>query len=384
MEADGYAVEPWVKAMVATGHPTFYRRDENGIVTGVYDRDRAAYVPLDGDPRVVNIQNLKAAGLRLEGNASASLIDMGDGVLLLEFHSKANAVDEDIARMGWRALDLLEHGYDGLVIGSQGEHFSAGANIFLILMLAQQGEWNRIDGLVREMQNLFQAFRSAPGPVVTAPFGMALGGGAETLMANTRAVAHAELYAGLVEIGVGLIPAGTGCKEMLRRRVNPVMQTPNADVLPHLQAVFEQIALAKVSESAKQAREMGFLAPADRVVLNRDHLLAEARREVRHLVESGYTPLPPQKIWAAGRDALAALRMAVYTLHDGGFATDHEARIAYQLAYVLCGGDLSEPGWVPEQVILDLEREAFVDLCHEPKSHERMAHMLQYSKPLRN
>jgi 3-hydroxyacyl-CoA dehydrogenase len=384
MERDGYMVEPWVKDMVSSGHPTFYRRDHNGVVAGVYHKDKGAYVALDTDPRAVVIRDLKAAGRRIEGNTGASLVDLGDGVLLLEFHSKANAIDDDIIKMGWRALEHLEHDYDGLVIGNQGEHFSAGANIFLIMMLAQQGEWGQIDNVVRELQGLLQAMRYAPRPVVTAPFGMALGGGAEFLMAGTRRVAHAELYTGLVEIGVGLLPAGTGCKEMLRRRVNPAMQTPNADVLPHLQGVFEQIALAKVSESAKQSREMGFLLPADRIVLNKDYLLAEAKREVLYLNASSYSPMPPQKIWAAGRDALAALRMAVYTLREGGFATEHEALIANHIAYVLCGGDLSEPGWVPEQYILDLEREAFVALCHEPKTHERIAFMLQNGKPLRN
>ncbi len=310
---------------------------------------------------------------------------MGDGVLLLEFHSKANAIDDDIIAMGWRALELLgSGGWKGLVIGNQGEHFSAGANILLIMMLAQQGAWDQIDAIVRELQNLFQALRAAPCPVVTAPFGMALGGGAEFLMAGARAVAHAELYAGQVEMGVGLLPAGSGCKELLRRRLNPVMEIPNADPLPHLQAIFEEIALATVSESAKQARALGFLSPADRIVLNRDHLLAEAKREVLHLAQGGYVPLQPGKIWAAGRDALAALRMAVFTLREGGFATEHDACIAEHIANVLCGGDLSEPGWVPEQVILDLEREAFVALCHESKTHERIGHMLQTAKPLRN
>jgi 3-hydroxyacyl-CoA dehydrogenase len=213
---------------------------------------------------------------------------------------------------------------------------------------------------------------------------MALGGGAEFAMAGARTVAHAELYIGLVEMGVGLLAAGSGCKEMLRRKINPVMQTPNADVLPHLQVVFENLALAKVSESARQARDMGFLLPADRIVLNKEYLLAEAKREALHLAAGGYSAPPPQKVWAAGRDALAALRLAVYTLHEGGYATDHEALIANKIAYVLCGGDLSEPGWVPEQYILDLERTAFVELCQEPKSQERIMHMLQHNKPLRN
>lgn len=384
LEADGYAVAGWVKDMVAGGCPAFYQRGESGVVTGVYDPARGAYASLDKDPRAVAIRDLRAAGKRIEGRAGASLIDMGDGVALLEFHSKANAIDDDIIAMGWRALERLQSDFDALVIGNQGEHFSAGANIFLIALLAQQGEWDRIEAITRELQDLFQALRYAPRPVVTAPFGMALGGGAEFAMAGARAVAHAELYIGLVEMGVGLLPAGTGCKEMLRRKVNPVMQTPNADALPHIQQVFEQIALAKVSESARGARDMGFLTPADRIVLNKGHLLGEAKREALHLATSGYTPPPPAMIWAAGRDTLAALRTGVYALLEGGFATEHDARIANAIAYVLCGGDLTEPGWVPEQVILDLERAAFVELCREPKTHERIAHMLQYGKPLRN
>ncbi|MGQ9850088.1 MAG: 3-hydroxyacyl-CoA dehydrogenase NAD-binding domain-containing protein [Aggregatilineaceae bacterium] len=385
LEADGYAVAPWVREMVASGHPTFYRRNAGGVATHVYDRAQGDYVSLARDPRAIAIASLRAEGRRLEGRAGASLLDLGDGVLLLEFHTKANAIDDDIIAMGWRALEYLESGsFEGLVVGNDGEHFSAGANIFLILMLAQNGEYDRIDAVVRELQNLFQAMRRAPRPVVTAPFGMALGGGAEFLMAGQRVVAHAELYAGLVEIGVGLLPAGSGCKEMLRRRLNPVMRTPNADPLPPLQAIFEQIALARVSESARQARDMGFLSPADRILLNRDHLLAEAKREVLHLAASGHRPAPPETIWAAGRDALAALHLAVFTLQDGGYATEHDALIANHIAYVLCGGDLSEPAWVPEQYLLDLEREAFVALCHEPKTLERIAYMLQHNKPLRN
>jgi 3-hydroxyacyl-CoA dehydrogenase len=384
MGADGYAVEAWVKDMVASGYPTFYQHDDNGIVTGVYNKDKAAYVPLEKDPRVVIIPDLKAAGKRVEGVAGASIIDMGDGAALLEFHSRANAIDEDIINMGWQALERLASDFDALVVGNQGDHFSAGANIFLIMMLAQQAQWDQIENVTRELQNLFQALRYAPKPVVTAPFGMTLGGGAECAMAGARTVAHAELYIGLVEMGVGLLPAGTGCKEMVRRNINPVMRTDNADVLPHLQRVFEQIALAKVAESAKQARAMGFLTPADRVVLNRDYLLHEAKREALHLAAAGYTPPSPQNVWAAGRDALAALRLAVYSLHEGGYATDHDVLIANKIAYVLCGGDLSSPGWVPEQYILDLEREAFVALCKEPKTHERIAHMLQHNKPLRN
>ena len=384
MTADGYEVAPWVQAMLDSGHATFYQRDAAGVVTGCYDPQRGEYAPLHKDPRSIQIADLRAAGKRIEGMAGASLIDLGDGILLLEFHAKANAIDADIMAMGWKALEHLERDYDGLVIGNQGEHFSAGANLFLIAMLAQQQDWAQLHATVRELQNLCQALRAAPGPVVTAPFGMALGGGAEMAMAGARAVAHAELYIGLVEMGVGLLPSGTGCKELLRRTINPVMMTPNADVLPHLQQVFETLALAKVSESAKQARALGFLRPEDRVVMNKDFLLAEAKREALHLLASGYTPQLPGQVWAAGRDALAALRIGVYTMHEAGYATDHDVLIANKIAHVLCGGDLSAPGWVPEQYILDLEREAFVELCHEPKTIERMMHMLQTNRPLRN
>ena len=384
MEADGYAVAPWVKDMLAAGCDSFYQRDAAGVVTGVYDPPRGDYAPLRKDPRIISLPDLRAAGKRVEGMAGASLIDLGDGILLLEFHAKANAIDADSIAMGWKALEHLENGYDALVIGNQGEHFSAGANLFLIAMLAQQQDWAQLHATVRELQNLCQALRAAPGPVVTAPFGMALGGGAEMAMAGARAVAHAELYIGLVEFGVGLLPAGTGCKEMLRRVINPVMETPNADVLPHLQQVFETIALAKVSESAKQARALGFLRPSDRIALNKDFLLAEAKREALHLLAGGYSPQPAGQVWAAGRDALAALRLGVYSLREAGHASDHDALIANKIAHVLCGGDLSEPGWVPEQYILDLEREAFVELCQQPKSLERMMHMLQFNKPLRN
>ncbi len=384
MEADGYAVPQWVKDMIASGHPTFYHRDHNDVIISVYDPRTGSYERLASDPRFYVITDMRASGKTVERNAGAAILDLGDGVALLEFHTKVNSIDDDIIKMGYKALDRLNTDFDGLVIGNQGEHFSAGANIFLIAMLAQQQAWDQLNQVIIDLQNLFQGLRRAPKPVVTAPFGMALGGGAEFTMAGSRIVAHAELYIGQVEIGAGLLPAGTGCKELLRRVVNPVMQVPNADPLPHLQKVFETIALAKVSESAKHARDLGFLTASDRIVLNKDHLLAEARREVLHLLATGYTPLPPQKIWAAGRDALAALRMGVYTLREGGFATDHEALIANHTAYVLCGGDLSEPGWVPEQYILDLERQAFVDLCHEPKTLERIAHLLQYGKPLRN
>ena len=385
IEAAGHPVAEWVKQMVAAGRLTFYRKDARGIVDGYYDPAAGAYTDLPADPKRIMIGNLKAAGCQLDANPGASLIDMGDGVLLLEFHTKANAIDEDIVKMAHAGLERLQGGgYEALVIGNQGAHFSAGANIFLIAMMAQQGQWEQLSGVIREGQQLMQTLRACPKPVVTAPFGMALGGGAEVTMTGARVVAHAELYIGLVEFGVGLIPAWTGTKEIMRRLINPVMETPNADVLPPLQKAFEQIALAKVSTSAKEAREMGFLNAADQIVLNADHLLAEAKRAALALAAGGYTPRLPGKIWAAGRDALAALRLAVWQMRESGYASEHDAKIADKLATVMAGGDLSAPGWVPEEYILDLEREMFLSLAGEAKTQERIWFMLQNGKPLRN
>jgi 3-hydroxyacyl-CoA dehydrogenase len=337
------------------------------------------------DPDIISIKDLKASGKELEANASASLIDMGDGVLLLEFHSKANSLDDDIFDMALMALDKLEQDeWRGLVIGNQGERFCAGANIFVIAMGAQQGQFDLIDAAVRKMQGIMQAMRYSPKPVVAAPFGVVLAGGCEVVMAASRVVAAAETYIGLVEVGVGLIPAGGGCKETVRRVITPPIKTPHAQVLAFLQQAFEQVGLAKVATSAAEAREMKILSECDRIVINQDYLLAEAKQTVRDLVRDGYRPPAPQKLYAAGRDAYAALKMALYQMHQGGYASDHDVVIGEKLGFILCGGELSAPTWVDEQYFLDLEREAFVALCREPKTLERMWHMLQHNRPLRN
>jgi 3-hydroxyacyl-CoA dehydrogenase len=383
-EAAGYPVADWVKQMLAAGHPTFYQRDANGEVIGYYSPQESRYVPLVTHSRAYRVDSLRAAGKEVARNDSASLLDMGDGVALFEFHSPANAIDTDVLDMAYKALDLLETRFDALVIGNDAERFCVGANLFMVAMAVQNGQFDELEKAIKYGQDFTQAARYASKPVVVAPHNMALGGGAEFMMAGARIVAHMELYAGLVEVGVGVIPAYGGCKEMLRRVVNPVMAShPNADVLPHLQKVFEQIATAKVSGSAKEAREIGFLTPCDRIVLNRSHLLGEAKREALHMAD-GYLPLRAGKIYAAGRDAYAALLTGIEGFRDSGFASDYDAVIARKLAYVLTGGAISEPGWVDEQVILDLEREAFLSLLGEAKTMERIGHMLQFNKPLRN
>ncbi len=385
-EDAGYPVAEWVRQMVASGYSTFYQYDDSGQKIGYYSPQAEGYIPLEQDPRRVTIAGLKAAGAELARNDSASVLDMGDGVLLFEVHSKQNALDPDVFQMGWKALDMLENGdYCAMVVGNDAERFSVGANIFLAVMGIQSGQFDQIEQFLKGGQDFMNALRYASKPVITAPYQLTLGGGVELAFGGTQIVAHIELYMGLVEAGVGIVPGWGGCKELLRRVVNPVMRAhPNADVLPHLQKVFEQIATAKVSEQgAKQAREMGFLTPCDRIVMHRDHLLYEAKRTALYLAED-YTPRQPEQIYAAGRDAYAALLVGIEGFREQGFASEYDAHIARKLAWVLTGGALDEPGWVDEQVILDLERAATMSLFREEKTVERINHMLQTNKPLRN
>jgi 3-hydroxyacyl-CoA dehydrogenase len=386
MKEESLKLPSWVEEMVGKGFGSFYQR-ENGRVVGYYDLEEKDYVPMPVDPKIISIADLKAQGLELHSNDSAGLLDIGDGVLLLEFHNPAtaNALDEDIFRMIDTSLDELEKDeWKAMVIGNEGRHFSAGANIFMTAVAAQQEDFDMIDEAVQYMQSLMKRVRYSRKPVVAAPFGMTLAGGCEVVLAAARIVASAETYIGLVEAGVGLVPAGCGTKETLRRLVNPVMKVPGADVLPHLQKAFEQIAMGKVSESAVQGKEMGYLGANDRIIMNQDYLLAEAKETALNMVEEGYQPPIPAKIWASGRDLLADMKLMVWSLIDAGWATEHDGVVSNHLANILAGGDLSEPGWVPEQYILDLEREAFIALLHEPKTIERMWYMLQNKKPLRN
>jgi 3-hydroxyacyl-CoA dehydrogenase len=245
--------------------------------------------------------------------------------------------------------------------------------------------FDQIDAAAVVLQNALMAFRYSPKPVVVAPFGMTLGGGAEITMSCARRVAHAESYIGQVEVGVGVIPAGSGTKEMVRRIMSAGMKMSAQPIpLEFAQRIFETIGLAKVSASAAEARALGFLDNADRIVMNRDFLLYEAKQEVLNMAGEGYAPPPPAKLYAAGRDTLAALKMGLWTMQQGGYISDHDALIGQKLAYIICGGDLSAPQWVDEQYFLDLEREAFVELTKTEKTVARIWHMLQTGKPLRN
>ena len=379
MKAEGFAPAAWVDEMLSAGFDKFYQVDGSQKI-GVYDVSRRKYVPILRSPGTLNLKDQKV----ISQNAGATLYDMGDDVAALEFHTKMNTLDDDIFNMIIEALDRVERGFKGLVIGNESENFSAGANLFMVVVAAQQGMWNSLDEAIRKMQGLNMRMRYFPKPVVAAPAGLALGGGAEISMHASRIVAHAELYIGLVEMGAGVIPAGGGTKELLRRVVNPPMKTINADALPYLQRAFEQIGLAKVSSSADEGRQAGFLRGSDRIVMGREHLLTEAKREVLHLASIGFAPPPPEQVYAAGRDALAALRVGVHMMAEGKYITDYDKLIAEKLAYVMTGGELSRPTWVPEQYILDLEREAFLSLCGNEKTQKRMWNLLQTGKPLRN
>jgi 3-hydroxyacyl-CoA dehydrogenase len=383
MKAAGFAPAAWVGAMLKAGCPTFYKYRGSSKV-GVYDVSKKKYAAISKTPGLILLSEFRKAKKIISENPGATLYDIGDGVELVEFHTKMNSLDDDIFMIVSEALDRAEQDFAGVVIGNEAEHFCAGANIGLILMGAKAQQWDMLEQTVKKFQGLNMRMRFFPKPVVIAPVGMTLGGGCEVTMHGSRVVAAAETYIGLVELGVGVIPAGGGTKEIMRRVINPGMRVPGVDIFPFLQRVFEQIGQAKVATSAEEARQMSILGPADRIVINRDHLLTEAKREVLHMAAAGYHPPAPELIYAGGRESLAALRMGAWTFKEGRYITEYEGVIAGKLANIMAGGDLSRPTWVSEQYILDLECEAFLSLCGEEKTQARLYNMLSTGKPLRN
>ena len=383
MKAAGFPPASWVEEMIAAGFTAFYQMQGDQVVA-VYNSVQKAYQSLPRSPGVIVLKDEKSAGKLIKRNPGASLIDLGDGVACVEFHAKMNILDDDTYGMLIYGLDQVERDFDALIVGTESEHFSAGANLFLIVMLAQNGQWEQLEKAVQMLQQTNMRIRYSPKPVIVAPIGYDLGGGAELTLHAGRVVAAAELYTGLVEIGMGLIPAGGGTKEMVRRLLNPPMRTKNTEAMPFLQRIFEQVGMGKVATSAEEARQMGILTPQDRVVMNRDYLISEAKYEALHLAHSGYAPPLPEKIYAAGRDYLAALRVGIFTMKEGCYITEYESVMANRLAKVMTGGELSQPAWVDEQYFLDLEREAFLSLCGEEKTRERIWTFLQSGKRIRN
>ncbi len=384
MKAREIAVPEWVTALAASGASGFYRTGQGG--REVFHPTRRVFVPVERPRLTVSLRPEDGARRELKRNASASLLDLGDGVLGFEFHSKGNTLDAFTVDIGKAALEwLARDDWRALVIANQGKDFSLGANIGMFILAA--GDPATVEATARDLQQWVLALRFAPKPVVTAPRQRVLGGGVELAFTGARMVASTETYMGLVEAGVGLIPALGGCKELLRRVVSPVMTAdPRVDPLPFLQKVFEAIGFAKVSESAAQARALGFMGANDVIVANDEDLIGHAKRVALDLADSGYAP--PDRhapsVYAAGARGKAAMLLAVEQLRWGKFISAHDALIARKLAHVLAGGDLTQPTWVTEDYLLDLEREAFVSLLTEPKTQDRISYMLKHGKPLRN
>jgi 3-hydroxyacyl-CoA dehydrogenase len=384
MREEGLAVPGNVEQMLASGATSFYKK-ENGQQF-YYDFASGKYVPLTDQPGVLILKSIKERTGVIKKNAGASLIDIGDGVACLEFHSKMNAIGGDTLQMLKFALSEVEKNFVGLVVGNQGVNFCVGANIMLMLMEAQEENWEELDMMGRVFQTATMSLRYSPKPVVVAPFQMVFGGGCEMVLHGDRVRAAAETYIGLVEVGVGIIPAGGGTKEMLLRAMDSIPKgVDDADPFPFVKRAFETIALAKVATSAEEARSLGFLAADDSISMNADRLIADAKKEVLALAASGYVqPQQRKDILALGAPALATLKLGIHQMKRAGYISDHDAEIGTQLARILTGGELNHPTRVSEQYLLDLEREAFLKLVGTRKTQERLAAMLKTGKPLRN
>ncbi|HEV7904560.1 MAG TPA: 3-hydroxyacyl-CoA dehydrogenase NAD-binding domain-containing protein, partial [Pyrinomonadaceae bacterium] len=374
MREEGANIPQNVERMIESGAKSFYKT-ENGQRL-YFDFDKLAYQPVNEQAGVILLKSVKERTGVVKKNAGASLIDLGDGVACLEFHSKMNAIGGDTIQMLKQSLAEVEKNFVGLVVGNQGANFCVGANLMLMLMSAQEEEWEDLDLMVREFQKATMSLRYSPKPVVVAPSNLTVGGGCEFVLHGDRVRAAAETYIGLVEVGVGIIPAGGGAKEMTVRALDSV--TPgDADPFPFVKRAFETIAMAKVATSAEEARQFGFLRDEDSVSMNQDRLIADAKQEVLALARSGYTQAQPRTdILALGNTALATLKLGIHQMKRGGFISEHDALIGEKLAHILTGGDLNHPTRVSEQYLLDLEREAFLSLLGQRKTQERMAHTL--------
>jgi 3-hydroxyacyl-CoA dehydrogenase len=383
MREEGRAIPANVEQMLAAGHKSFYRSEQG--TRYYFDFASFEYKPERELPGVLILKSLKEREKVIKKNAGASLIDLGDGVACVEFHAKMNALGNDTIQMVNFALKEVEKNFEGLVIGNQGENFSVGANVMLLLLEAQEGNWDDINLVVRAFQNMTMSLRYSPRPVVVAPFQMTLGGGCEMTLHADRACAAAETYIGLVEVGVGLIPGGGGTKEMALRASDAVSDTPEVDPFSFLKRNFELIALAKVATSAVEAKHFGLLRQSDRVVMNRMRLIEEAKQTVLALAREGYRPRQPrQDVLVLGESALTKFKLGIHMMKRGGYISEHDALIGTKIAEVMSGGRLTRPTRVSEQYLLDLEREAFVSLCGTRATQERIAHMLKTGKPLRN
>jgi 3-hydroxyacyl-CoA dehydrogenase len=378
MQAEGIALPASILKMRASGAAGFYDGDR------VYDLQRGEYVGRARDAREASLQVMRRGQAPVLKNAGAEAWDLGDGVLGLTFKTKANSIDGDIVQMLDQSVQRAEAEFRGLVIFNEGDHFCVGANLFGVMMAAQQKNWDGIKTMAAGLQRAGQRMKYASVPVVSAPFGMTLGGGLEICLASAGVQAAAETYAGLVEVGVGLVPAGGGCMNLVWRALENIPDGVEYDVNAFVVQVFKNIALAEVATSAVAAQRKGYFRRSDGVSFDRARQLHEAKQRVIGMAEAGYHPPVPRTFKLPGESGMATLDMMVRTLIDGGYASEHDGKIARKVAEIICGGVAGASRQVSEDDLLELEREAFVSLCGEPKSQERMQHMLMHNKPLRN
>lgn len=388
MEADGLTVPQTVKSMLAAGNHSFYKL-ENGK-TYYYDFATAGYQPLKTSDTIVFLAGLKADKKTVKTCQSASLVDIGDDVYCLEFHTKMNAINGEIVDFMAEGLDYVDANGAGLVIGNQAGGmpgaFSAGGDLAFMAGLAKEGRYAAIDDFLKKAQTGMQKIRYAGFPVVAAPYGLTLGGGCEVCLgAADKIVAHSELYMGLVEIGVGLLPGGGGCLNLWKKMISTIPEpVTDVDLAKFFIPTFMAIAMAKVSMSAADARANGFLGPRDRIVFNRDYLIGEAKKEVLKMVEEGYAPPVKRPIKVFGTAAQGMIDAELFNMQSAKFVSEYDVFLAKRIAYVISGGDVRTNSTVAEETILNLEREAFVDFWKQEKTVARVEHMLTTGKPLRN
>jgi len=391
MKAEGETIPQNVEGMLSAGKEQFYRQSDGQVA--YYDFPARAYVEVEEKPQIILLPSLKERQKVVRSNAGATLLDMGDGVVCLEFRTANNAIDDDVVRMINESLEEIDENFQGMVIGNHGVNFSPGADVKKIYGLMANKDWKTLDQVAGDLQQALMRIKYSRKPVVAAPFRMTLGGGCETCLSASAVRAFAETYMGLVEMGVGIIPAGGGTKEMLLRAIEWVPpSTPSAipgggrpDLIPYVARAFETIATGKVSTSSQEAKTIGFLRHSDWTSMNLDHLLYDAKQTVLCLAKQGYRPPRPRDdIRVIGRSGRAFLELMVYLMRDAGYITDTDAHLARRLAYVISGGDVDLNTLVTEQYLLDLEREVLLSLAGEEKTQARMKSMAETGKMLHN
>ncbi len=382
MKKEGKEVPPLVKSLLEKKEKAFYQKKDGQL--SFFDLKTGRYRKVPEKPEIILLPSLKERKKVVKSNAGASLIDMGDGVACLEFHTFMNAIGQEIIEMVHESLKIVEKDFVGMVIGNHAERFSVGANLLMLVGEIVKSNWAGVEAAIKAIQDAMMAMKYFEKPIVAAPHGLTLGGGCEVCLSSHRIVAALETYMGQVEVGVGLLPGAAGNKEVYIRCIEGIPDGVNVDLLPFLRKAFENIAMAKVSTSAEEGRKLGFLRPTDRVIANVDHLLYGAKQTVLAMVQEGFKPPRPRLIPVAGDGGRAAIKYMANTMATGGFITEYEEFIAGKLAYILTGGDVLAGAMITEQRMLDLEREAFVSLCGEKKTQERITHMLKTNQPLRN